>query len=828
MKKHLITICLLFVSIISFALDQITLGSNTYNIDTLENYKAGPGTQYTSLRLRSGNLRIDAFFLKVDLTNPYISFNVGLGRDSILMGECPSNYGTRKTTDTEIYVGGTNGDFYQTGGTDPMGYSIVGLPTGATMTQNQLSYTPNNSRHSIGFTSTKDPRIGVVTFTGTAKNLTRNESYAISHANYVRTNNELVFYNDNNGKITRTNNYGSEAQVILVGTNTWGSNKTVRVKVQKIWNNKGSNAIPAGQAVLSGHGTAQAFIDSLKVNDELDLTFGVSIDSESLDYTNIISGDPRAEMLKNGIVETSDVWNELHPRTGIGFSQDKKTIYQCVVDGRGASRGATTLELAQLMRASGAYTAINLDGGGSSCLYLHGKGPQNKTSDGPERAVSNTISAVAKVPSADNTITSILTYKSTIKLPRYGVYMPKVLGYNQYGILLNNNLTEGITLSCTPDMGYIAEDGRFVASGTTGGKLTITYNGTITTTVNIVLVSEAEIAIRLDSVLISEKRPYNIEVQSIIEKDTLEVLPTALTWESRNVSVCMIEDGKIKGIENGKTWVVGNLGTFSDSLIVTVENVEHSPYIHDDFSNADNWAITAQANWNTVLSANNVPASWPHGGALNYTYATNRAPSIKLTHEKKLYSLPDSMKIYLNSGAIAFSKVYVGLRANCNTKVTQAEFLDIPSNSDQECIIEFSKLFNTEDFAIYPFSLDYITFYIKASSQTVGTAYALALKDITLYYDGVEVGLNTTQVNTSLIIYPNPVTNGEARVKLDLQKAEKVTMEVINLQGQIVKRTNLGNITNEAILPLQNIPTGSYFVRLIQENKTNVVKLIIK
>jgi hypothetical protein len=78
------------------------------------------------------------------------------------------------------------------------------------------------------------------------------------------------------------------------------------------------------------------------------------------------------------------------------------------------------------------------------------------------------------------------------------------------------------------------------------------------------------------------------------------------------------------------------------------------------------------------------------------------------------------------------------------------------------------------------------------------------------------------------VVYPNPVTGGEAIVKLNLQQAEKVRMEVINLQGQVVKYANLGTVSAEAILPLQGIPSGGYFVRLIQESKTDIVKLLIK
>lgn len=60
-----------------------------------------------------------------------------------------------------------------------------------------------------------------------------------------------------------------------------------------------------------------------------------------------------------------------HPRTAIGLHEEGELLL-LVVDGRhGAhSRGATYQELAEILVAHGAETAINLDGGGSSTLVL--------------------------------------------------------------------------------------------------------------------------------------------------------------------------------------------------------------------------------------------------------------------------------------------------------------------------------------------------------------------------------------------------------------------------------------------------------------------------
>ncbi len=79
-----------------------------------------------------------------------------------------------------------------------------------------------------------------------------------------------------------------------------------------------------------------------------------------------------------------------HPRTAMGLSKNRHTFMLVVVNGRTtASVGMTGAELATLMKELGAYTAFNLDGGGSSQMWMEGKGTVNAPSDGSPRAVAN-------------------------------------------------------------------------------------------------------------------------------------------------------------------------------------------------------------------------------------------------------------------------------------------------------------------------------------------------------------------------------------------------------------------------------------------------------
>jgi hypothetical protein len=63
---------------------------------------------------------------------------------------------------------------------------------------------------------------------------------------------------------------------------------------------------------------------------------------------------------------------DTHPRTGIGLSEDARYSLLLVVDGRRhASQGATTEEVGRWLLHFGAYTGINLDGGGSATMVRH-------------------------------------------------------------------------------------------------------------------------------------------------------------------------------------------------------------------------------------------------------------------------------------------------------------------------------------------------------------------------------------------------------------------------------------------------------------------------
>jgi hypothetical protein len=80
--------------------------------------------------------------------------------------------------------------------------------------------------------------------------------------------------------------------------------------------------------------------------------------------------------------------NDKHPRTAMGYTSDNKLII-LVVQGRfpGMAEGATLGQEAKILQDLGCWEALNLDGGGSSCMLINGKETIKPSDPTGQRAV---------------------------------------------------------------------------------------------------------------------------------------------------------------------------------------------------------------------------------------------------------------------------------------------------------------------------------------------------------------------------------------------------------------------------------------------------------
>ena len=113
----------------------------------------------------------------------------------------------------------------------------------------------------------------------------------------------------------------------------------------------------------------------------------------------------RQNLLQKGVF-VGITGDALEPRTAAGVSEDGKTVYLLIVDGRHStyrtgSYGASYNALQRVLKGAGAYEGINLDGGGSSSYVILSGGSftlRNKPGNvgNAEREVMNGLAIVKK------------------------------------------------------------------------------------------------------------------------------------------------------------------------------------------------------------------------------------------------------------------------------------------------------------------------------------------------------------------------------------------------------------------------------------------------
>lgn len=125
--------------------------------------------------------------------------------------------------------------------------------------------------------------------------------------------------------------------------------------------------------------------------------------------------------------------------------------------------------------------------------------------------------------------------------------------------------------------------------------------------------------------------------------------------------------------------------------------------------------------------------------------------------------------------------------------------------------------------------------YTFAHHGTTTGTYFYRLKEYDL--NGTEYVFNTVEESTTcedfsqMEIYPNPTADGRFVVVMSgLVPNESVTLEVRDLQGRLLKQTDVGNWQSQ---PRQNIdisdqPDGVYYVRLLRNNAETLTMKLVK
>ncbi|MEY4065274.1 MAG: hypothetical protein RIR26_1482 [Pseudomonadota bacterium] len=119
------------------------------------------------------------------------------------------------------------------------------------------------------------------------------------------------------------------------------------------------------------------------------------------EWTSVVGGwqillDPEFEWTGTEDKECGEFCTTEHPRTAVGLSEDRTTMWWVMVEGRqGSLTGLSLADTTRILKNLGATWALNLDGGGSSGLILNGKRMNARPFNEPmERKVANCLAVV--------------------------------------------------------------------------------------------------------------------------------------------------------------------------------------------------------------------------------------------------------------------------------------------------------------------------------------------------------------------------------------------------------------------------------------------------
>jgi hypothetical protein len=199
--------------------------------------------------------------------------------------------------------------------------------------------------------------------------------------------------------------FGSWCHITQITGGSWAVTKFGLKKVSDVAKSLGAQVVINGGDFSVLHATGLHVVNGIQYQPQAEyepfINFGADQISSIEPYDsrakkwNAIAG--KRFIVIDGEVSTlnSAAWSEVHPRTLVGVGMDGMAIL-CVIDGRQEpySRGVDLYDAAAVMVEFGAIEAIDLDGGGSSAMWVKDRivnSPIEAGVPGQERLVGDHI-----------------------------------------------------------------------------------------------------------------------------------------------------------------------------------------------------------------------------------------------------------------------------------------------------------------------------------------------------------------------------------------------------------------------------------------------------
>jgi hypothetical protein len=839
MKKTITSLIMLVLGT-SMLMANITIGTTSYTADTISHRQIGPGIVNSIIRIP--NYPLNIYLLETDLKNSYNHVETVVGYNTVGKTEALTHMASRVRTSTKRPLAACNANFWCVSGNgSPMKDFMLGSPYG-TVIRNDSIYVncaqnvdswdvgPANTG-ACGIDVNNTLHLGHFYCQGTiasskwsiAKNFSTvnrrsftSGDVAMWTVNYGRTREFEDNWSDYSTKastLTNSDNY----YLKLKNSSRWSIGNDMVFTIEKIVKAADRQTLGDYDACFTVSGVYKNPFSQLVVGDELTVNYPLVATDDKTNkpfISNMVEGN--ALVMQNGELtgrNTDESYNSMtYSRTGYGSSADGKKLYMIVIDMStnpiyGKSSGCSTTVMCQILKSlyPDISNVVTFDAGGSAEMMVNDS-VINKTTESTPRAVSCAWMLESTAPT-DNNIAAIQFEDYRVQIPVYSSYTPKILGYNKYGDLVNEDV-KGFTLSCDASLGT-ANGSEFTAgANVTSGVLTATYNG-VSTTIKVSTLA-AQPAIANKPMILIDQHTFPLDVSATVSGVTYNYNPAKLNWSIDDNTVATITNGKIKGVKNGKTKFACQIGSFNDNDSVNVE-ISDTNYKYQEWKD---FTFSGSGCSNIALATD---------GTLSFTYALVRAPYIHMYRDITLYGRPDTIGLTFNS-SLPLQYVQIDVRNANHTTSNYVKYLSsgASANTDYTVKIDLDALGGISSLATYPVEIRDIKFTPVVSGQSAGN-YAIKLKSLYAHYD-TSSGVNEIGADTKdgLKVYPNPVTKGVFTV----ETAQKANISVYSYNGSLMlnKKATAGKTQIDAT----GLTPGIYIVKATTDNGVKAAKIIVK
>jgi hypothetical protein len=92
-------------------------------------------------------------------------------------------------------------------------------------------------------------------------------------------------------------------------------------------------------------------------------------------------------------------------------------------------------------------------------------------------------------------------------------------------------------------------------------------------------------------------------------------------------------------------------------------------------------------------------------------------------------------------------------------------------------------------------------------------------------YEITSVGINETELNISLQACPNPTTD-YLQLRIESEKLQDLNYQLFDIAGKLIENKKITSTTE--IIRMENLPTASYFLKVVNNNNEIKTFKIIK